>query len=111
MSAKSVVGVRPEIAEMMDVFWNGLSLEHRAALHTAFSLCSRINPMQPSMAAALLRNASSGSSSVSSVRGDFFWFLAARVEVCHSAEEMMCSVLTWGGLSVGEQEETLHDPK
>jgi hypothetical protein len=109
MSAHSIVGIESETATKLDDFWGILSLEHRAALHTAFNMADKREGSQkkPNF---MLANAESGSRSISSVLGSFLYFMASRVETCNTAVLMMQAILDYAELSPEEQVQKLHQP-
>jgi len=106
MSAHRVLGIDPETASKLDTFWESLSLEHRAALHTAFNL-SNHNCSELKRADMILRNAESGRHSISSIRGEFLHFMIASMETGENAESMMNAILQWGQLTPEEQQSYL----
>ena len=104
MSANTVAGVDGKTAFSLDTFWNSLSREHRAALHTAFNMVDkRTDYISFRNAEEILRNSGSGRNSISSVRGDFFRFMHTRIEECTDGVSMMKAILKWGTLSAEEQ--------
>jgi len=110
MSANKVIGTDPQAAVNLDAFWDKLSPEHRSALHTAFNVCSNRPGYESSRnASEMLRNAESGRHGISSVRGDFFRFMEARIAKCPDAESMLTAILTYGKLSPEEQETKFFD--
>lgn len=103
MSASRVVGTDPEIAMKLDNFWNKLSRERRACLHTAFNLSQKRKGYETTEEETLM-NAESGRNTVSSVRADFFRFLEKNVENDATAETILKKISYYGQLSAEEQE-------
>jgi hypothetical protein len=97
-----MVGINPEVADKLDIFWASLSLEHRAALHTAFNLSMRDRRGNRrggrKEASELLINAESGHTSVVCVLSNFFTFLEKHVSTCTTGLAMMEAILEWGEL-------------
>ena len=89
-----VAGTDSTIATKLDMFWNALSLEYRAALHVAFNLRAASEEYQRfDNAETMLMNAASGTHDIANVRGDFFLFMVEHIDGCPDVVTMMAAIL------------------
>jgi hypothetical protein len=102
MSATRVHGIPFNTAKMMDEFWEKLTREDRATLHTVFLLVDKVSPRESPL--LMLMCGRSGVRTISSVRGDFMYFIQGHVAVCDTAEKMLAAILDWGKLTKEEQD-------
>lgn len=85
-----------EKADKMDAFWSKLSVEERAALHTAYGVLRKMEKWKEQdfrRPGEILQNAESVRGSIVNVRGDFARFVEDHIEQCPDGESMMRAIL------------------